>query len=88
MTELEKLKKEIRAKMDKPGLGARDHSTYTTTLLKIQQQLDTQSESKWLVKLRELKQASGAIEELQFGDPVLYKSIFENGKKKENLLMA
>lgn len=76
---LEKLAKEVESKMK--TAGARDHSLYVNTLLKIQQQLEGQAEGKWWIQLRELKEAFEALEEF---DIDRYKSLFE--KKKEILL--
>jgi len=61
--------------------SSRDHATYTTVLLNINKQLENQSEGKWWIQLRELKEAFEALEEF---DIDRYKSLFE--KKKEILL--
>lgn len=80
---LEKLAKEVESKMK--TAGARDHSLYVNTLLKIQQQLEGQSEGKFWLALRELKETFENIEEFK-----LDKSIFESpkGQKKKILQMS
>jgi hypothetical protein len=83
---LEKLAKEIEGKMK--TAGARDHSLYVNTLLKIQQQLEQQSEGRWWKQLRELKEAFESIEALQLGDPDEYRSIFEKKKIPEIFLVS
>ncbi len=78
--DLEKLAKEVVGKMK--TAGARDHSLYVNTLLKIQQQLESQSEGKWWQELRDLKETFEGIEEFK-----LDKSIFEKAEKKKLFLM-
>ena len=70
---LEKLAKEVENKMK--TAGARDHSLYVNTLLKIQQQLEGQSEGKFWVALRELKEEFENLEEFKIN-----KSVFEKKK--------
>ena len=83
--DLLKLQEEIKALMK--NAGARDHGTYVNELLKIQEQIDSRGEDVWWAKLKQLKEASESIEELQFDDPKRYKMIFDNGKKNEVFLM-
>jgi len=79
---LEELAKETEKKL-KTCTSSRDHATYTQVLLNINKELEAKSESKWWIKLRDLKEAFESIEELTLGDSTLYKSIFENGEKKK-----
>lgn len=81
--DLEKQAKEILERLKNPKLGARDYGLYTSTLVKIQQHLEAQSEGKWWDELRKLKEGFEAVEEFEISDK--YKSIFE---KKNNLFLA
>lgn len=79
--DLEKLAEDAMVRMK--NAGPRDHSLYVTTLLKIQQHLEAQSEGKWWNQLKELKEGFEATEDFEISDK--YKSIFE---KKNNLFLV
>ena len=80
--DLEKQAKDIQRKLKNDVIGARDYGVYVNTLLKIQQQLESQSEGKFWKDLRELKEAFESLEEFDISG---YKSLFE---KKKKVLLA
>ena len=79
--ELRELEK-ITVKRLKTCESSRDHATYTNVLLGINKQLEGQTEGKWWIQLRELKESFEALEEF---DIDRYKSLFE---KKKKILLA
>jgi hypothetical protein len=68
-------------------IGARDFGTLIAALKELKKLNALDKESGWWTDLKELKAASEAIEEFQFGDPKQYKKLFDNGKKKEVFLI-
>ena len=73
--------------MKHKDIGARDFSQLIASLKELKKLNALDKESGWWTDLRELKEASEAIEELQFGNPKNYKKLFDNGKKKEVFLI-
>lgn len=83
---LRDMKKMVEGKLREPSIGARDFSQLTAAMVKIDQQLAESREDVWWQKVRALKEASEAIEELVLGDATKYKSLFDNGKKNNVFL--
>jgi len=68
------------------SLGGRDFGNLIASLKELKKLNALDKENLWWEDLRELKSASESIEELQFGEPKKFKTIFDNGKKKEIFL--
>jgi hypothetical protein len=72
---------------DGKPIGSRDLATLSAAVVKLDQQLAASREDVWWSRVKELKQASEAIEELNIGPSESYASFFDNGKKKAIFLV-
>lgn len=71
----------------KPDIGSRDLATLSAAIVKLDNQLAASREDVWWNRVKELKQASEAIEDLNIGSSESYAEFFDNGKKKAIFLV-
>jgi len=71
----------------KPEIGSRDLATLSAAIVKLDNQLAASREDVWWSRVKELKQASEAIEDLNIGSSESYAKFFDNGKKKAIFLV-
>ena len=82
------IENQLEQMKSKKDMGGRDFAQLIAALKEFKKLSALDKESSWWTNLRELREASESIEELQFGDPEKFKSIFDNNKKKEIFLLT
>ena len=69
-------------------LGGRDFAQFIAAFERLKKESGNKKRNEWVEDLKDLKSLEDTCEELQLGDSNKYKSLFDNGKKKEVFLQG